>query len=58
MENYKEKMKRKVNESKLRHELKNPKNEGIGNAVMAIMSIVGCICTTIALAFIVYKCLI
>lgn len=33
-------------------------NKKLGNAIMAIMAIVGCICATITFAFIVYKLLI
>ena len=58
MENYKQKMTRKVNEAKLRHEQKKPKNEGLGNAIIAVMSIIGGVCATITFAFIIYKWLI
>lgn len=58
MENYKEKMKRKVNDAKLRHESNQPKNNDLGNALIAIISIVGFIFAIVTIFFIVCKLLV
>jgi len=58
MESYKEKMKRKVIESKLRRDIQLIKHEKIGNAIMAMMAILGGVAATITFAFIIYKWLI
>lgn len=58
MESYKQKMKRKVRESKLRHEAKCQNDNKLGNAIIAIMTIIGGIAATVTMAILVYKCMI
>lgn len=58
METYKEKMNRKVNEAKLRQSIQLKKHEKIGNAIIAMMAILGGVAATVTFAFIIYKLLI
>ena len=58
MESYKQKMKRKVREAKLRHESKYQQDNKLGNAIMAIIAILGGVSATITFSYIIYKLLI